>query len=878
MSNEKIVMGNKWEAIGPFPSGMREHPLTASPLAAFFDTSVDPDVAFARLPCDVQTTWPSELGYEGRIGWTKFETGSDGWLEVSYPDTSWDQLRSDHGWAALQFQSVLRTTIIVPKLQGKTATPIRVDLVQGTEFALIPSDAETTGQTPTVWYQGDVYQFAESAAGTADTHSQTSNFARSLAVEPGEYVFLVRAMYEIRMFGDPGLGNPPVIRVKVRAEVDQAEDEVVLVEGLSQVPQVVDGWLMGDWLSIGLRVPAGGPESAIVGAAEVVVVEVEASLGSKLSVELPRQAKIVEGQTRSIAIKLTQYSPLPNCIRSLDIRLKVKIGDKEKTLVWHPTLQTQYTSEDKPLSPFVITFASPSVTGALPSQISHAMVKSPQKSATAGQEVPPVILALHGAGVDIKQHMWAEALPNRPGGWAILPSGKNEWGEDWHGGSMEDVWAAREALSGIIGKIGLEASDQTILMGHSNGGQGAWHIAARYPDRVHYVPYTETYSNHYADPALLGILHSALTPYNNNLHASNLSNIPIVVVHGANDDNVPPRHSRAHVALISAWAGQRSSSVTMVEIPKMGHWWDEVLNNEFVIKFIEDLPRKQSWDEQRRTGYTLTVGNPQECGGRAGIRVVELDIPGRLARLDVNARQWRDGNDNPLDLRGTNIRRIELNSGPSREVLTKGSHGVWTSAGPLTAPRAYGPMIRLLSTLESMTIVVSLSNKLHRSIAIRMANDLFVYHRVDCEIIGADEGLERTAQQDIGEGTVIVIGRPDENRYAQWLIAQEKIPLTFPTKSVLLLNDKLVYDRGAGVITLHPHPTSARALSVLIAGNADLGTELAARLFPIRTGVPIPDWAIVSHRSRWQAAGGLIGAGFWGADWEYSEAMSWMDR
>jgi hypothetical protein len=57
-----------------------------------------------------------------------------------------------------------------------------------------------------------------------------------------------------------------------------------------------------------------------------------------------------------------------------------------------------------------------------------------------------------------------------------------------------------------------------------------------------------------------------------------------------------------------------------------------------------------------------------------------------------------------------------------------------------------------------------------------------------------------------------------------------------------------------------------------------LGLELAARLLPLRTGVPVPDWAVVSPRTRWQAAGGLVGAGFWGADWGWSEGMSWFDR
>lgn len=82
----------------------------------------------------------------------------------------------------------------------------------------------------------------------------------------------------------------------------------------------------------------------------------------------------------------------------------------------------------------------------------------------------------------------------------------------------------------------------------------------------------------------------------------------------------------------------------------------------------------------------------------------------------------------------------------------------------------------------------------------------------------------------------------------------------------------------SGIITLHPHPTTPTSLACIVAGNDELGLELAARLLPLRTGVSVPDWAVVSPRMRWQAAGGLVGAGFWGAEWEWSEGMSWFDR
>ena len=119
-----------------------------------------------------------------------------------------------------------------------------------------------------------------------------------------------------------------------------------------------------------------------------------------------------------------------------------------------------------------------------PAQVSHAMIVPPLQSNLEHVSLPPVILATHGAGVDAESSFWTDSMPIRADGWAVLPTGKTEWGEDWHGGSMDDAWAARHALDRIVGMLGIKISDQTLLIGHSNGGQGAWHLAARYPDDV----------------------------------------------------------------------------------------------------------------------------------------------------------------------------------------------------------------------------------------------------------------------------------------------------------------------------------------------------------------------------------------------------------
>ncbi|ORY33999.1 hypothetical protein BCR39DRAFT_518090 [Naematelia encephala] len=874
-------------------SGMREHPFTGSPLAAFLDPSADPDVDFARRKYDQNETWPSELTFGGRAGWEVFETGENGWTEISYPKLNWDQLRSDHGWASLQYESIVRTTLAVPKVGSSPLTPILVEVIQGVEYAFVPVQGPLHG--PIQWYAGDVYAFADTQYGTRLSRGSTSNFARSIALVPGEYVVLVRALYEIRMFGDPGPSKPPVIRFRVAMVLDDTGD-LEVVTGLTEIPDLIDGKFMGDWISLVVRRPDGLMRKKV----EVrnICMEIE---GETLDCEVVDPVRVWEGQTRPLAVRLHYRNQgIPKSADEVKITLSYSLNNGPDVPITFLAPLRHLSTSTQPLPPFKITFPAPLLPASgPPAYISFAMVVPPVDILeTRSTPPPPVILASHGAGVDITWASWNGSMPVRPGGWAVLPTGKNEWGEDWHGGSMLDVWAAREAFARIVQRIGVNPSEETLLIGHSNGGQGAWHIAARYPDRIvgiiaasgylkvqDYVPYIKLTSHHYADPALMGILMSALTPYNNDLYSSNLAHIPIMAVHGSVDTNVTPRHGRAQVGLIASWEGQHDK-IRLLEVPGEYHWWDEIFRQPAVSDWIHEVQsqKRRTWEQDRKEGFTLTTANPDETGGRAGIRIVELDTPGRLARLDVNARQWKgERTGDGLDLRGMNIKRIEVVSAERSSTLVnvKGKGFVEDTESIVPHPpapiRAYGPIIRLLATSGPITFVIG-NSELHLDIVKRLAHDLFLYHRVDTRILDAMEALGHTARGTLGEGSVIVLGRPEDNEYAKWILGEGKIPVEFPTKGIMTVANRLVYEKSTGIITLHPHPTAPKSLACLIAGNDDEGLELAARLFPIRTGVPLPDWVIVGARSKWMGAGGFVGAGFWDGEWKWNEAMSWIDR
>lgn len=348
----------------------------------------------------------------------------------------------------MQYQVILRTSFRVPWTFPRTTTCIRVDVKQLTEYAIVQE--KDTG--PLTWYQGDMYDFAGTRVGR--TERSTSNFARSMSLKPGEYTLIARAVYEIRLFGDPG-DKPPTIRFRVDAEED-VERGLRVLGGLDIVPDIVDGWIMGGYMAIAIHNPPNPP---------LLTVRQASVDHDSVSVELVEATRIMPGQTRMVVLAIRQSAPL-----RLQEKLSLKLTFEAKKLgeVFELQHTISFRHHAKATAPFRITFPSPiKATTGLPAQVGYAMVLPPKQPSWSkelkspnGAHVP-VVLALHGAGVDVEWETWLGAIP-ATGGWAVLPTGKNEWGEDWHGASMADAWAARDAVHGVLKKLGRGASDKTL--------------------------------------------------------------------------------------------------------------------------------------------------------------------------------------------------------------------------------------------------------------------------------------------------------------------------------------------------------------------------------------------------------------------------------
>ncbi|KIY64911.1 hypothetical protein CYLTODRAFT_424805 [Cylindrobasidium torrendii FP15055 ss-10] len=857
-----VELSPSWNVLGPFPIHAREQQF----LSPSFPLNLS-------QPMDYSKSYPSSYADGGQVSWSTTTSDSDGKLAVSFPHIRWEDLRATEGWAALQHHALLHTTISVnPPSQGGSGIPhLLVHLVQGSYFTILPQ-----GNTSTpIWYSGDIYDL-ERALPQVVPLPVPPSFS-----EPTTYDLFVSGDYEIRLFGDPHVRGKqvPIQNIAISVSIEDTSTPFTLEPSQDVVPNFVEGWSFGEALGVGIR--------SIDTTWTVTSVQ---SLSDALTLNLVRPTRIHASQTRIVPIRIVQSSAFTAEILSFDITLASDDGARTQThSVILPIKQiSAWTTNDYIyiLGSYFYGKSMPTFFGAIP-----------PKSAS---EKPP-ILFLHGAGVDIVDWVFSqEAFPRNNRSWFILASGRTSWGLDWHGPSAKDAWATVDALASILQRPDWQdwaypTGSPVVLMGHSNGGQGAWWNAERFPDRVlavvpaagylksqAYVPWTMSRAAHYTDPALLAILDTSLTPDNNDLFLTNLAGTPVLAVHGGADENVPVWHSREAVSVLKTT--YPDANVSYLEIPKEGHWFDSILNNNEVNGFVEAVldafPTPVApWD-----AFTLTVGVPSESGTLHGWRINALAVPGRLGKLSIQRR-----GDDHVHVRTTNLLRLSVDTSvfplswlkiddntlyldPS---LGKGlvsfvavNSKVWKVDEKPESIQPSGRIQTVLSSDGPLVLVVPNKERGQMSVGLRIAHDLLLFHRLDAEIISTAEALSGDANA-FGLGNVVAI-QGDQDAFGLDIAEsglKEKLAMMAP--------EEVLNGPGLGIMLLHAHPTNPAGNMVIMRATDDAGLEKVARLFPIRTGVAVPDWIIVGPLADTKGAGGVVSAGLWGDDWSWDARMSW---
>lgn len=911
-------MSQEWDVLGPIPIHAREQHF----LSPAFPLDLSKNI-------DLTRTYPSAYADGGYVSWSKASSDEHGNLKVSHPNIRWEQLRATEGWAALQHHNVLRTylTVYPPDSTQERieADPrLRVECLQGAYFCILPGDETTWITHISEWHMGNVYALERAPV-------QFVSFPTSpCRVKATRYQVVLCGPYEIRLFGDPRSYNSehPILSINFNISIDTPPllgttpylaTPILHAPAHDVIPDFIYGQPFSSTLGIGLRnVDFCRNTKSTSGWWTVVSAAIPPCAGLELSFCNPLTAiRLAPTQTHILTLEFQRDSGLiPTDITELPVDITISPFHDESACsnvderqifrvnvpIRHIPMWTS-VSYTAIRATYNLGFSNPTIFLVLP----------PRYPNKGGPKEP--ILALHGAGVDIiDQTFWADSLPRQDRAWVIIPSGRTSWGLDWHGPSAADAFAAVAALHDILcpGFVDWAYPRDTklVIMGHSNGGQGAWYVASRWPDKVKavvaaagyiksqaYVPWTMSRFAHFIDPALRAVLETSLLPDDNDLFLSNLAHTPVLAIHGGMDDNVPPWHTREAVSVLREW--NLDADVTYHEEPGQPHWWPEALKNTRVQVFIARVCCSSTGAPKiKRHKFTLTVAVPAESGPMEGWRVHALEVPGRLGRLEVCEDD--EGGVNvkasnisvvSIDLSKASVNRLVINSqsiehGSAKagtiwlEKDTNCNSTGWKAVDSYVEnfQQPYGRAQAILSADKIIDIVIpSLHHSPELSVALRITHNLRAYHLLDARILSAHEAENGLACG----GNMVVIGCADS------LLVKDLLRLSqsdWSHEGAWVLGDKKFDNPTSGLLFLVKRTSNTANTALFLQSSDPGGLERVLRLFPIRTGVLVPDWLVVDERVDRIGAGGAEGAGVWGSasrsnngKWGFNTCMSWLN-
>ncbi len=505
-----------------------------------------------------------------------------------------------------------------------------------------------------------------------------------------------------------------------------------------------------------------------------------------------------------------------------------------------------------------------------------------------------LILSLHGAGVE------ASGLVEcfKPKDWAfvVCPTNRRPFGFDWQDWGRLD---ALEVLSRCLKELPLDP-DRVYLTGHSMGGHGTWHIGLAHPDRFAaiapeagwpslslYVPTFLQRSIIFAEPQKLAIREMALRPDNAPAFIENALNLPVFILHGGDDDNVPTLHGRN----FALWLNALGYKYHYQEVPGKGHWWSyddgtSCVDDSNLLSFLRS--QKRDPGPRRIRFRTADLG---QSFSNYWIKVDRVDIVGRDAVVNAQA------SDSLITINTENISQLTLHLDQNLFFPGKVKIAVdgKTAIAELQIPRT----ITIHKTPKGWRLGRAKTNFLTKRPELYgpakqalMRPFVIVYGTQDPTIA---RNLRHTAIQEalrwwlIGNGTtevladteeiplnrnLVILGGPNENLFARKIA--KSLPITVSEGKMKL--GKTVLGESLATILVYPNPLNSERLILLRMGTDPPSTKLSLFWGVIGSGTAIPDFIVFNRQVRRFGWAGVVACGFFGPDWNYDPKSSFINK
>ncbi|MGQ9708718.1 MAG: prolyl oligopeptidase family serine peptidase [bacterium] len=761
----------------------------------------------------------------GIVRWRRVQADSAGWIETDYQDVRWDSIQDYYGISGLLAAGYAYGEFFCPRRSRGLAVATRLG-----GFVL-------NGRS----YLGDVYG--------------NNWFRTPVVLDSG----INRVILRLSGYGDQ--------RVRFLL-VPVAEPIIVLVQDIT-APDLVADSSSAAWFGIPLL---------------NTTTQVLDGVRLRFAIDTFVGAETVINHIPALGVKKSpvrlQLPGLPYEANGYQLRLSVQLGDfaRTETVELHSRLLTQAHKR---------TFLSE-----IDSSCQYYAVRYPEDYDPKKRYA--LILSLHGAGVE------ADGLARcfKPKDWAfvVCPTNRRPYGFDWQDWGRLD---ALEVFDEAKKRFPID-SDRVVLTGHSMGGHGTWHIGLAHPDLFAaigpeagwpsfslYVPNFLQRSIIFCEPGKLSIREMAARPDNAPAFLENALNLPVYILHGADDDNVPTIHGRN----FALWLDRLGYQYHYQEVPGQRHWWSYpdgtfCVDDPGLVAFLKECRRNPGPRHirfrtadlaQSHTCYWLTIDRVKTVGRDATVEAFAQDstieiITGNIAQMTLNLDQ-RLFFPGPVSLKIDGkpvIKRLETPAVLTLQQTARGwKPGRVKSKSITKKPGLYGPAKQAL--MKPFAIVYGTQDPsgadFLRHAATQEALRWYLIGNGTTEVLADTESIPLCRN-------LVLLGGPAENLIMRRM--GNKLPVGVQEGSMNLFGIELGDSLGA--IFVYPNPLNPERLLLVRLGTDPAATRLSLFYSIIGSGTSVPDFMIFDQRVRRFGWHGVKAAGFFSPNWEFDPASAFIER
>jgi len=410
-----------------------------------------------------------------------------------------------------------------------------------------------------------------------------------------------------------------------------------------------------------------------------------------------------------------------------------------------------------------------------------------------------------------------------------------------------------------------------------------------------YVPFFLRKGYIYAPPELRSIWNMVLREDRTPLFVENALNLPVFVVHGGKDDNVPPTHARLMVSLLK----RLDYEVVYKEVPGKGHWWDEegvegtaCVDHPEMMNFLRSkvrnpYPKKvvfktvdlglndriywvqiDALDKLYHMGKIIA-----EVRGERTIKVTtenveqftlflssELVSPGKL-NIYVNdqilTKKWRASEPVTIHKKGDEFRFGELK--------TKGLRKTPESYGPVKAAY-FRPFIFVYGTTGTEE-----ETEWNLHLARNRAQYWWWRSSGYVQIVPDQE----VTPEMIKHYNLILFGGPGTNSITAQI--NERLPISIKEGRVFL-GDTPIEGTDLAVKFIYPNPLNPEKFVLLNEGTSLEGQKLTNLLGTLLSAAGLPDYIVYDKSVKEKGWGGVLAAGFFDKNWKITKELSFIKK